>query len=101
HLGEGDRFKRMTETQSGSALHLTKDQRDSLLAGLRGDNVDLPQPAAPIPLQDLHPLPLQLPTGQVLTAYTQLLLRLRRHNRPPPLGSMRTPTPNRAGSPKS
>src|SRR5215218_5787342 len=74
----------MTETQPAAALHLTKDQRHSPLAGLRGDNVDLAQPATPIPLQHLHALPLQLSTGQILTTHAQLLLRPRLRHRPPP-----------------
>ena len=74
----------MAETQTAAALHLTKDQRDSPLAGLRSDNIDLPKPAAPIPLQHPHPLPLQLRTGQILTAHTYLFLRLRCHHRATP-----------------
>src|SRR5215211_5245318 len=84
HLRKRDRLKRMAKTQPAAALHLTKDQRHSPLAALRGNNVDLPQPATPIPLQHLHALPLQLSTSQVLTPHTQLLLRLRlRHHTPP------------------
>jgi hypothetical protein len=60
----------------------------------------LPKPAAPIPLQDPHPLPLQLRTGQILTTYAYLFLRLRCHHVPPPNRSMRTEDWNRAGSPK-
>jgi hypothetical protein len=41
HLREGDRFKRMAETQSAATLHLTKDQCQSSVSDLRGDNVDL------------------------------------------------------------
>jgi hypothetical protein len=52
HLREGDRFKRMAETQSAATLHLTKDQYQSSVSDLRGDNVDLSQPAAPFPLQN-------------------------------------------------
>jgi hypothetical protein len=40
HLRVRNRLKRMAETQTATTLHLTKDQRDSLLAGLRSDNVD-------------------------------------------------------------
>jgi hypothetical protein len=48
HLRKSDRLKRMAETKPAAALHLTKDECESSVAGLRGDNVDLPQPAAPI-----------------------------------------------------
>src|SRR4029450_7165750 len=81
----------MAKTHPAAALHLTKAQREAAFADLRCHNIDLAQPAAPIPLQHLQALPLQLRTRQVLPAYAQLLLRLRRRHRPPPLGSMRTP----------
>ena len=56
----------MAETEPSAALHLTEHQREAVCAGLRGDNVDLAEPAAPIPLQHLHALPLQLRTRQIL-----------------------------------
>src|SRR5687767_935538 len=90
HLRKGDRLKRMAESEPAAALHLTKDQRQPSVSDFRGDNVDLPASAAPIALQHLHALPLQLSTGQVLPAYAQLLLGLRPRHRPPPNESMRT-----------
>src|SRR4029453_2922721 len=81
----------MAETQPATALHFTEDQPQPGFADIRSDNVDLPKPAAPFPLQHPHALPLQLCTGKVFPAYAQLLLRRRRRHRPPRLGSMRTP----------
>jgi hypothetical protein len=39
----------MAETEPASALHLTEDQGEAVCAGVR-DNVNLAEPAAPIPL---------------------------------------------------
>src|SRR5215216_5416958 len=100
-LRKSDRLKRMAETKPTAALHLIKDQRDSLLAGLRGDNVDLPQPAAPIPLQDLHPLPLQLRTGQILTTYAPVAASTLLPASPTSKPKHAYTGQNRAGSPKS
>jgi hypothetical protein len=61
----------------------------------------LSQLAAPIPFQHVQALPLQLRTCQILALYARLLLEPRLRHTPPPRGSMRTPTPNRAGSVKS
>ena len=50
----------MAETKPTSALHLTEHQRQAAYTSLRSNNVDLAEPTAPIPLQHLHALPLQL-----------------------------------------
>src|SRR6476619_8441986 len=92
HLRVRDRLEWVTEAQSAAAFHLAEDQRQSVDARLRSNNVDLTQPAAPVPLQDLHALPLQFGARQVLATYPDLLLRFRRRHLPPPYGSMRMPT---------
>jgi hypothetical protein len=80
--------------------HFTSQKKcEPSVSDFRGDNVDLSEPTAPIALQHLHALPLQLSTGQILPAYAELLLGLRLRHRPPPYGSMPTRTRNRAGSP--
>src|SRR5687767_13091852 len=99
HLRKGDRLERMAETEPAATLHLTEDQGEPCAPDIRSDNVDLSEPTAPIALQHLHALPLQLSTGQILPAYAELLLRLRLRHRPPPYGSMRTRIRNRAGAP--
>src|SRR6185312_1324383 len=92
HLRVRDRLERMTKAQSAAAFHLAEDQRQSADARLRRNNVDLTQPAAPVPLEDLHALPSQFGARQVFATYPDLLLRFRRRHRPPPYESMRTPT---------
>src|SRR5688500_9831639 len=89
HLRKSDRLERMAETEPAAALHLTKDQCQPSISNFRGDNVDLPQPTAPIPLQHPHPMPRQLSTSQVSPACANMLLGLRLRHRPPPNGSMR------------
>ena len=64
-IRDADRLERMAETQPATALHFTEDQPQPGFADIRSDNVDLPKPAAPIPLQHPHALPLQLCTGKV------------------------------------
>jgi hypothetical protein len=90
HLAEGDRLQRMAEPVP--LRHFTS-QKTSVtpFSPASAATMSIPKPASPIPLQHPHPLPLQLSTGQLLTAYAQLLLRRGPRHRPPPLRSMRTP----------
>src|SRR5829696_5508401 len=84
HLRKSDRLERMAETEPAATLHLTEDQGEPCAPDIRSDNVDLSEPTAPIALQHLHALPLQLSTGQILPAYAELLLGLRLRHHPPP-----------------
>ena len=59
-LGVRDRLQRMPEPQPAAALDLAEDQRDARRRPVRGDDVDLAPPAAPVAGQHRQPLTLQL-----------------------------------------